>query len=88
MWNRVVSLFDVVAGRMIAGVLNLSSAHPVAMVLILAVLAALVCTTWLDLIGVRFDEPWWRPEQAGDPGRARRGATAEGPDSTATPPAR
>lgn len=53
MWYGVVSVFDALAGRMIAGVLNLSSSHPVAVGLMLAVLMILVCGIWLETMGVR-----------------------------------
>lgn len=55
MWNNVVSFFDVMAGRMMAGVLNLSSDHPVVMLSILALLLVLVCTVWVDLMEIRLD---------------------------------
>lgn len=53
MRNDVVSIFDAAVGRLLAGVLNLSSAHPVVVAVMLAVLTALVCTVWMETMGVR-----------------------------------
>ena len=53
MWYGLVSIFDALAGRMIAGVLNLSSSHPVVVGLMLAVLMILVCNVWLEMMGFR-----------------------------------
>ena len=57
MRNEVVSIFDAMVGRMLAGVLNLSSAHPAAVCLMLVGLAALVGSIWLETLGVRFQRP-------------------------------
>ena len=69
MWYAIVSIFDALAGRMIAGVLNLSSSHPVAVALMLSVLMILVCGLWLEMMGVRFGGT---PDRHDRPVRLRR----------------
>ncbi len=55
MLNIVVSTGNVMAGRMISGVLTLSLDHPFALTCVLALLAGLCVSALLDVVGTRAD---------------------------------
>ncbi len=55
MLNNAVSTGNVIAGRMISGILNLSLDHPFALICVLALLAGLCVSALLDVIGTRTD---------------------------------
>ncbi len=66
MQNTIVSFGDAVVGRLVLGIVTVSSAHPVVFVGILAVLLVLVLAVWADLL-------------AGDRASQGRDAAATGP---------
>lgn len=55
MWNTIVASADSLVGRLILGVLNLSSDHPILFVAAAAILLCLTMSVWVDLLGLRLD---------------------------------
>lgn len=55
MWNTIVATTDSLVGRLILGVLNVSSDHPFLFVGGAAVLLCLTMSVWVDLLGVRLE---------------------------------
>lgn len=55
MWNTIVTTADSLVGRLMLGVLNLSSDHPVLFIGAAAVLLCLTLSVWIDLLGLRLE---------------------------------
>ena len=53
MMNTIVSSGNIIAGRMVAGVLAMSLDHPFALCAIMAALAGASCAVLLDVVGSR-----------------------------------